>query len=96
MSKVPYTPLFNPYTKMQTLALVARVPIRPQWVAGDPHLARLGGQSLDVPVSGTFRSPRLDRRALETLTAQVIQQAAGRLLEDELNKGLRQLFGPGQ
>ena len=23
MSKVPYTPLFNPYTKMQTLALVA-------------------------------------------------------------------------
>jgi translocation and assembly module TamB len=80
----------------QSLALVAQIPIRDEWVAGDPRLARLSGQTVEVPISGTFRSPRLDRQAMEKLSAQVIQQAAGRILEDELNKGLRQLFGPGR
>ena len=80
----------------QSLALVAQIPIRDEWVAGDARLARLSGHVLEVPISGTFRSPQLDRQAVERLSAQAIQQATGRILEDELNKGLRQLFGPGR
>lgn len=80
----------------QSLSLLAQIPIRQEWVVGDARLARLGGHTVEIPVSGTFSSPRVDRQALEKLSAQMIQQAAGRVLENELNKGLQQLFGPNR
>jgi hypothetical protein len=78
----------------ESLALVAEVPIRDTWVAGKPYLSALAGTTIKVPVKGTLSKPRVDNRALRDLSRQAIRGAAGRLLEDELNRGLQQLFGP--
>lgn len=78
----------------QTLALAAEVPIRDSWVAGKPLLAGLQGTSLQIPVGGSFAKPQLDTRALADLNRQMLQGAASRALENELNRGLQRLFQP--
>ncbi|MBM4089979.1 MAG: hypothetical protein FJ276_11245 [Planctomycetes bacterium] len=80
----------------QSLALVAQIPLRDEWLQGDKILSLFKGHTIEVPVSGTFRNPRLDKRALEQLSTQLIRKAAGQLLENELQRGLQQLFGPIQ
>ena len=78
----------------QSLALLAQIPIRDEWIAGDRRLEVLRGYSVEIPITGTFDNPRLDRRALERLATDALRKTTGRLLENELNKGLNQLFGP--
>ncbi len=85
----------------QTISLVAEIPIVDSWIAGEPWLAGLRGQSISIPVSGTVTAPRLDRRAIQQLSQQLIRQAAGsainkvvddklggaqRVINDQLNK----------
>lgn len=80
-----------------TLEMVAEIPIQSQWVAGDRHLQSLAGQVIKVPLRGTLGQPKLDRRALDDLTKQMVGSAAGGLIDDALNrginKGLEELFG---
>ena len=78
----------------QSIALAANIPIRDRWVDGKRYLLALKGTSVKIPVHGTFSQPRLDSRALRDLSRSLLRDAAGRLLEDELNRGLRRLFGP--
>ena len=77
----------------ETLALVAEVPIQDSWVAGKAYLSALKGTTIKVPVRGTLSKPQVDGRVLRELSREMIGGAAGRLLEGELNRGLRQLFG---
>jgi hypothetical protein len=77
----------------ESLALVVEVPIRDQWVAGRKYVDALKGTVIKVPVHGTFSQPRIDNRALRDLSRQMLRGAAGRVLENELNRGLQQLFG---
>jgi hypothetical protein len=51
-------------------------------------LAPLKGQTLEIPIGGTLRKPRLDPRALGRLGEQLGQNALDKLL----NGGLRGLF----
>lgn len=76
----------------ETLALTLHVPIQDAWIAKEPLLANLKGQSLQVPVAGTLTRPQLDQRAVATLSAQLIQNAAGQAIGGELNKALDKLF----
>jgi translocation and assembly module TamB len=76
----------------ETLALTLHVPIQDAWVAKEPLLAGLKGQSLQVPVSGTLTRPKLDQRAIASLSGQLIQNAAGQAVGNELNKALDKLF----
>jgi hypothetical protein len=78
----------------QSLELVAQVTIQDAWVAGDPRLAWLKGTTVSIPIGGTLTRPKLDSRALEKLSAQVLQQTANRLLEEGVTRGLQQLLGP--
>ena len=78
----------------QSLSLVAQVPIQDAWVVGDPRLAWLKGTTVSVPISGTLNRPKLDSRALEQFSAQVLRQTANRLIEEGVNRGLQQLLGP--
>jgi hypothetical protein len=82
----------------QTLALVAEVPVRDEWVARSRYLASLRGQSLQIPIHGTLTSPKLDQNAIQQITQQAAIGAANGLIQDELNKqigrGLEKLFGP--
>ncbi len=78
----------------QTLALVAEVPIRDEWIAGDRRLEALRGSSVEIPISGTLLNPRLDRRALERLATDTLRKTTQQALQNELNKGLNKLLGP--
>jgi hypothetical protein len=78
----------------QTLALVLEVPIKDQWIASEKLLAGLRGQSIKIPISGTFAQPKVDRRALDQLAAQLLGNAATGLLQQELEKGLDKLLRP--
>jgi translocation and assembly module TamB len=75
--------------------LLVRIPLQDSWVQRDPALAWLRGQTLEIPISGTLNQPRIDERALAQLSKDMLKNAAGRILENELQRGLNQLFGPG-
>jgi hypothetical protein len=77
----------------ETMDLVAEVPIQDSWVAGKTYLSAFKGTTIKVPVKGRLSKPQVDGRALQDLSRQMIGGAAGRLLEGELNRGLKQLFG---
>ena len=78
----------------QSLALVAEVPIRDEWIGGDRLLSGLRGQTLRIPITGTLGQPRVDRSSLEQLSQQLIGGAAQRLLQDELQNQLQKLLQP--
>ena len=56
----------------QPLRLVAEIPVQDRWVAQQPYLAGLRGQTLKVPIRGTFQRPSLDARVLQSLTAAIV------------------------
>ena len=78
----------------QSLALVVLLTVQESWVAKDPRLAFLKGTQLSIPVGGTLNQPKLDPRALEQLSAQVLQQSANRLIDEGIQRGLQELLGP--
>jgi hypothetical protein len=78
----------------ESLALLIEVPIQAKWVGSKPALQGLVGQTMQIPVSGTFNQPKIDERAIGAFLGQAAQAAAGGLLGDELNKALDKLLKP--
>jgi len=78
----------------ETVSLTIEIPIQDAWVAKEPLLAGLKGQSLKVPVSGTLTKPQMDQRAIASLTAQLLQKGAGQAVGNELNKALDKFLKP--
>jgi hypothetical protein len=78
----------------QSLGLLAEIPIQDKWVQGKKLLAGWQGQALRIPVQGTITQPQVDRRVVAQLSQQLIGNTAERLLQDELEKGLKKLLGP--
>ncbi|MCG8448373.1 MAG: hypothetical protein MI725_02180 [Pirellulales bacterium] len=74
----------------QTLALVFEIPLQEKWLGNS--LRSLAGQTLQIPLRGTFQKPELDSRAVADLSSRFLQNAAGSLLEDEVNRQLEKLF----
>jgi hypothetical protein len=77
----------------QTLALELEVPIQEKWIEREPALRGLAGQSLRIPIQGTFQQPRIDERAVADLSRQLLQGAASQAIGTELNRQLEKLFG---
>lgn len=65
----------------ESLQLVFLLPIQEKWVRGTPALAKLAGQSLRIPVSGTLSQPQVDA----SIIAQLAQQAAGSAIEKAID-----------
>lgn len=61
----------------QSLDMIAEIPIADDWIDGNQHLAALRGQKISIPVTGTASSPRLDLSAINQISSQLIQKAAG-------------------
>jgi translocation and assembly module TamB len=78
----------------ESLALEIEVPIQAKWVGNKPALQGLIGQTIRIPVTGTFAKPNIDERAIGAFLTQAAQAAAGGLLGDELNKALDKLLRP--
>ena len=82
-----------------TLLLMAEMPIPPKWVAGNPQMASaLRNQTVSLPINGTLERPQIDQRALEQLSRQFLQKAAGNVIKDEvksqLDKNLDKILRP--
>lgn len=77
----------------QTLALVIEVPIQDEWIESEPALRGFRGQTLKLPIYGTFQKPRIDERAVADLSRQLLQGAATQAIGDELNRQFEKLFG---
>lgn len=80
----------------ETVSLTIEIPIQDAWVAKEPLLAGLKGQSLKVPVGGTLTKPKMDQRAIANLTGQLLQNGAGQAVGNELNKALDKFLKPRQ
>ncbi|MGD9723292.1 MAG: hypothetical protein AB7O59_18335 [Pirellulales bacterium] len=78
----------------ESLSLVAEVPINARLLGADLSLGALEGKKLKIPISGTLKRPTLDRRALQEIPRQLIENTARDLLFDGLNKGLDRLIKP--
>jgi hypothetical protein len=76
----------------ETVSLTLQVPIQDRWIANQPFLAGLKGQSLQVPIGGTLTRPQMDQRAIASLSQQLLQGAAQQAIGGELNKALDKLF----
>lgn len=80
-----------------SLNMVAEIPIQARWVERDRHLKGLAGQVLTIPLRGTLKQPKLDKRAVDDLAKKMVGSAAGGFLDDAVNRGLdeglRKLFG---
>jgi hypothetical protein len=80
----------------ETVALTIEIPIQDAWVAKEPLLSGLKGQSVQIPVSGTLKKPQMDQRAIASLTGQLLQKGAGQAVGKELNKALDKFLKPRQ
>ncbi|MCC9606874.1 hypothetical protein LOC68_15680 [Blastopirellula sp. JC732] len=76
----------------QSIQMLAKIPVQEAWIQSNPALASLRGKTLEVPISGTLESPKLDARAIEGIAGQAIGGAAQDLIEKGLNRGLDKLF----
>ena len=76
----------------ETISLTLQIPVQDDWVAKNPILAGLKGQTLQIPVSGTLKQPQMDKRALANISGQLIQNAAG----SQINKALDKFLKPRQ
>jgi len=74
----------------QTLALVVDVPVQDKWIQDEPLAQVLKGETIQITVGGTLRQPRIDRRAVEQLTAKILRGAAEKAVSGQIEK----LFGP--
>ena len=77
------------------MGILAEMPVPPKWLESNPVLAQsMRNEVIRVPIGGTLSKPQLDQKAMQRLTSQFLQKAAGNVIEGELNKQLDRLFGP--
>jgi hypothetical protein len=76
----------------QTLALVIEIPIQDRWIDGEDALRGLAGQTLQIPIQGTFQNPKIDERAIADITRQLIRNTAREAIGGEINRQLEKLF----
>ena len=80
----------------QSLNMTVSVVIQPEWVKNQQLLARFAGQKVQIPISGTLQQPKIDTKILVSLSQQMIQNAAGQIIENELRRGFDKIFDGGQ
>jgi len=79
----------------KSLAIMAEMPIPPKWGGTHQVLGSvLRDQRIRVPIGGTLTSPKIDRKVLDSLSRQFLENAARNVLEDGINRGFERLFAP--
>ena len=75
----------------ETLDVLVQMPVPAKWLAGNAVAAQaMRSQTISAPLRGTLGKPQLDPKAMQELTGQFLQKAAGNVIEGELNR----FFGP--
>jgi hypothetical protein len=78
----------------QTLAIMAEMPVPPKWLGNNVLGSALRNQTIRLPIGGTLSKPQLDRREMDRVSRQFLENAARNVLLDELQKQLERLPGP--
>jgi len=78
----------------QTLAVMAEMPVPPKWLGNNVLGSALRDQTIRLPIGGTLSKPQLDRREMDRVSRQFLENAARNVLLDELQKQLERLPGP--
>ncbi len=78
----------------QSLAMMAEMPIPARWQTNPALAAALRNQVIQIPIAGTLRQPRIDRRAFDQVARQFLQNAGRNMLETQLNKQLDRILQP--
>ena len=73
---------------------MVEMPVPRKWIGNNPLGEALRRRIIRLPVGGTLSQPRIDRREMDRLAAQFIQEAAGDALREQINRGLNRLLGP--
>jgi len=76
----------------QTLVLEIEIPIQDKWIERQSALQSLAGQTIKIPIRGTFAKPQLDQRAIAELSSQMLQGVATDVIGGEINRALDKLF----
>jgi hypothetical protein len=76
----------------EALSMVAEVPIRANLFGRDLSVGTLEGQTLQIPIGGTLKKPKLDRGALRQFTAKLIENMTKNALFNEVNKQLERFL----
>jgi hypothetical protein len=74
----------------QSLALMVEMPIPPKWQTGKLLGTVLKDRTLQLPIVGYLRQPKIDRTALDQITRQFFQGTTQNMIQSGLNK----LLGP--
>jgi hypothetical protein len=77
----------------QSLDIVAEVPIQDSWLRDRRFAKGVRGSSVTVPIGGTVSQPRIDERRLQEFSRRLLGEVAGRLLQEELLRGVNRIFG---
>jgi hypothetical protein len=78
----------------QTLAVMAEMPVPPKWIGNNVLGSALRDQTIRLPIGGTLSKPQLDRREMDRVSRQFLENAARNVLIDELQKQLDRLPVP--
>jgi translocation and assembly module TamB len=78
----------------QTMAIMAEMPVPPKWLGNNVLGSAMRDQIIRLPIGGSLSSPQIDRRELERVSGQFLENAARNVIEDELNRQLERLLGP--
>ncbi len=72
----------------ETLQLTFLLPIQEKWVRGTPALAKMAGQTLRIPVTGTLSQPQVDPSILGELARQAAGSTIEKAIDDTVQKQL--------
>ena len=77
------------------MQMVAQIPILDSWVGTSRWTQGLRGQTLQIPIGGTVSKPQVDNRALQQMSQQLVQQAAGAAINQEVQGQVQGLLDKG-
>ncbi len=78
----------------ESLAIMAEMPVPPKWIGNNRLGEALRNQTIRVPIGGTLSQPKLDRQALDQVTAQLLQNTGGTMLFNEIGRQLDRIIQP--
>ena len=71
-----------------SLDIVASIKILDHWIEKEPLLAGLRGQSINIPISGTFSHPQLNRQAMAGFSREFLRRTARSAIRDVVGEQL--------
>lgn len=77
----------------ETVAIMAELPVPPKWIGKNPLGDALKNQTIQLPIGGTLRAPKIDQQAMQQTSAQFLRNTATNAIQQQLFKEVDRLLG---